>query len=101
LRFAASLLAGRRSGTPEKGARLRGNPYRFLGRRPFREQHLRSYILAQQRSGRRLGEIAGDGYVRRLGSDHFFWSVVQDANTLEAFRRDIRVAIRDCDPSRR
>ena len=100
-RLTASLLAGHRLGTPETRSRFHGNPYRFLGPRPFREQHLRSYILAQHRSGRQLAEIAGDRYVRRLGSDHFFWGVVQDARTLEAFRRDIRAAIRDCNPNLR
>ena len=80
---------------------FRGNPYRFLGDHPFREQHLRSYILAQQRKGRRLSEISGDRYVRRLGSEHFFWRVVQDPRTIEAFTRDIRAAIRDCNPKHR
>jgi hypothetical protein len=100
-RFIASLLARHGSGTPEAGSRFRGNPYRFLGPRPFREQHLRSYVLAQHRSGRRLVEIAGDRYVRRLGSDHFFWTVVQDARTLEGVRQDIRAAISDCNPNLR
>lgn len=83
------------------GSLFAGNPYLFLGARPFREQHLRSYIVAQHRSGRHLAEIAGDRYVHRLGSEHFFWKVVEDARTLEAFRRDIRAAIRDCNPNLR
>jgi hypothetical protein len=89
-----------RNGKSEGGSRFRGNPYLFLGARPFREEHLRSYILAQQRAGRRLSEIVGDRYVRRLGSERFFWSVVQDARTLAAFNQDIRAAIRDCEPRR-
>jgi hypothetical protein len=87
------------SGPLKRGSQFRGNPYRFLGDRPFREQHLRSYILAQLRKGRRLSEIVGDPYVHRLGSEHFVWSVVQDPRTIEAFMHDIRAAIRDCNPN--
>jgi hypothetical protein len=89
------------SGKLERGSQFRGNPYRFLGARPFREQHLRSYIIAQHRKGRRLSEIVGDRYVRRLGSEHFFWRVVQDRRTIEALTQDIRAAIRDCNPNLR
>ena len=95
-RVVAALFARWGRSTSKGNWQFRGNPYLFLGARPFREQHLRSYIVAQHRSGRRLSEIAGDRYVRRLGSEHFFWTVVEDARTLEAFTRDIRTAIRDC-----
>ena len=41
-------------------SRFAGNPYLFLARRPFREAHLRSYIVAQHRAGRSLDSIVAD-----------------------------------------
>ena len=77
---------------------FRGNPYLFLGPRPFREARLRSYVVAQHRRGRSLADIAGDRYVRRCGSERLFWRVVEDARTIEAFERDVRDAIESCAP---
>jgi hypothetical protein len=57
---------------------LAGNPYLFLGRRPFREARLRAYIVRQHRSGRPLAEIVTDPYVRRCGSESFCWKVIED-----------------------
>lgn len=71
-------------------SRLRGNPYLFLGRRPFREARLRSYIIGQHRAGRPLSAIMSDPYVRRCGSESFCWRVVQDPLTLEALERNVR-----------
>jgi hypothetical protein len=83
---------------PPKGGRLWGNPYMFLGRRPFREAHLRGYIFAQHRAGRRLSSIVDDPYVRRLGSETFVWQVIEDARTIAALERDVREAIERCAP---
>jgi hypothetical protein len=78
--------------------RFAGNPFLFLGPRPFREARLRSYIVAQHRAGRALAAIMADPYVRRCGSEIFCWSVVQDARTLAALERDVREAIESCFP---
>jgi hypothetical protein len=72
--------------------RLGGNPYLFLGPRPFREARLRSYIVAQHRAGRPLAAILADPYVRRCGSDSFCWHVVEDPLTLQALENDYRAA---------
>jgi len=88
------LFDARREGRPAgSGSRFRGNPYLFLGPRPFREAHLRGYIVAQHRRGRPLSAILDDPYVRRLGSERFVWRVVQDARTIRALERDVREAI--------
>ena len=86
-------------GAAEKGgpvarrlAGFAGNPYLFLGPRPFREARLRSYIVAQHRAGRALSDILSDPYIRRCGSESFCWSVIQNARTIEAFGRDYREA---------
>lgn len=71
--------------------RLHGNPYLFLGRRPFREARLRSYLVTQHRLGRPLAEILEDPYVRRCGSTTFCWSVVQDPRTIEALEANLRL----------
>jgi hypothetical protein len=73
----------------ERGHGFAGNPYLFLGRRPFREARLRSHILHQHRAGRPLADILDDPYVRRCGSESFCWQVVQDARTLESLERDV------------
>jgi hypothetical protein len=77
---------------------LRGNPYLFLGPRPFREARLRSYIVSQHRAGRRLSEIVTDPYVRRCGSERFCWHVIEDTQTLAALERDVRESIGRCAP---
>jgi hypothetical protein len=75
---------------------LRGNPYLFLGRRPFRAARVRSYIVRQHRAGRPLSEIVADPHLRRLGSESFIWRVIQDPRTIEAFERNVREAIEHC-----
>jgi hypothetical protein len=89
----------RENGSP-RPARIRfaGNPYLFLGRRPFREARLRSYIVGQHRAGRPLSAILADPYVQRCGSASLCWRVVQDPRTLEALERDVREAIERCAP---
>jgi hypothetical protein len=72
---------------------FRGNPYLFLGRRPFREARLRAYIVRQHRAGRPLAEILDDPYLRRLGSESFCWQVIQDPRTIAELERDVREAI--------
>lgn len=79
---------------------FRGNPFLFLGPRPFRAARLRSYIVAQHRAGRRLSEILEDAYVRRCGSKSFCWSVLLDARTIEALEEHTRNAIEESRPIR-
>jgi hypothetical protein len=77
---------------------LSGNPYLFLGPRPFREARLRSYIVTQHRAGRPLAAIMADPYVRRCGSTSLCWRVLVDPRTIEALERDVRDAIGRCAP---
>ena len=70
-----------------------GNPYMFLGRRPFREERLRSYIVREHRAGRPVFEILTDPYVSRCGSESFFWKVLEDPRTIEALERNVREAL--------
>jgi hypothetical protein len=63
---------------------------------PFREAHLRGHIIAQHRAGWPLSSIVDDPYVRRLGSESFFWKVVQDARTIAALDREMRAEIERC-----
>jgi hypothetical protein len=77
---------------------LSGNPYLFLGPRPFREARLRSYIVAQHRAGRSLSAIMADPYVRRCGGESLCWRVLVDRRTIEAFERDVRDSIERCAP---
>ena len=84
--------------TVTAGARFGGNPYLFLGRRPFREARLRSYIISQHRAGRPLSAILADPYVRRCGSESFCWRVLEDPRTIEALERDVCEAIGRCVP---
>jgi len=84
---------------PGPRRRFAGNPYLFLGPRPFREARLRSYIVSQHRAGRPSAEILEDPYVRRCGSESFCWRVVQDPRTLAALERDVRQAIEHSVPS--
>lgn len=70
--------------------RLGGNPYLFIGPRPFREARVRSYVLREHRAGRPLAEILGDGYLRRCGTEDFCWRVIEDRRTIEAIERNIR-----------
>jgi hypothetical protein len=78
---------------------LAGNPYLFLGPRPFREARLRSYIVAQHRAGRRLSEIMTDSYVRRCGGRSLCWRVLCDRRTIAALERDVRESIEGCAPA--
>jgi hypothetical protein len=89
---------GEREGSSAQGRRpgFGGNPYLFLGRRPFREARLRSYILSQHRLGRPLSAILADPYIRRCGSESFCWHVIQDPHTIEALERDVRETIVRC-----
>ena len=69
---------------------LGGNPYLFLGSRPFREARLRAYIVRQHRSGRPLREILADPYVRRCGTAGFCRKVIVDPGTIVALERSVR-----------
>lgn len=77
---------------------LGGNPYLFLGPRPFREARLRAYIVGQHRAGRAVADILKDPYVRRCGSERFSWEVIQDRRTLEALERNVRETIEGVRP---
>jgi hypothetical protein len=83
---------------PRRRRGFDGNPFLFLGPRPFREARLRAYILRQHRAGRPLEAILADPYVRRCGSESFCWRVVQDPRTLAALESDVREAIANCAP---
>lgn len=67
-----------------------GNPYQFLGRRPFREARLRSYIVRQHAAGRPLSEILGDPYIGRCGSSSFCRRVLVDRRTIEVLETHVR-----------
>ena len=75
---------------------LSGNPYLFLGPRPFREARLRSYLVAQHRAGRPLAAVLDDPYVRRCGTKSFCWRVLADRRTIEGFERNIHDAFEEC-----
>jgi hypothetical protein len=70
-----------------------GNPYMFLGPRPFREERLRSYIVREHRAGRTVSEILADPYVSRCGSERFCWKVLEDPRTIAALERNVRDAL--------
>lgn len=72
---------------------LRGTPYFWNDRRPFREQRLLSYIRRQHRRGRHLGEILDDPYVRRFGSSQLVWATLRDTRLLALLDSDVREAI--------
>jgi hypothetical protein len=64
--------------------------YQFLGRRPFREARLRSYILREHAAGRPLSEILRDRYVGRCGSRSLCRRVLVDRRTIEALEAHVR-----------
>ena len=74
----------------EHARSLRGNPYQFLGRRPFREARLRSYIVRQHAAGRPLEEILADPYIDRCGGSSLCRSVLVDPRTIEALEGHVR-----------
>jgi hypothetical protein len=67
-----------------------GNPYQFLGRRPFREARLRAYLVRQHAAGRPLREILTDPYIARCGSGSLCRRVLVDPQTIEAFEANVR-----------
>ena len=69
------------------------SPYFFLGRKPFREERLLSYIRRQHLRGRHLAEILGDPYVGRCGSEEFAWATLRNTRLIELLERDVREAI--------
>jgi hypothetical protein len=69
---------------------LGGNPYLFLGRRPFREARLRAYIVREHAAGRPLGEILRDRYVSRCGGAGLCRIVLIDRRTIEALKAHVR-----------
>jgi hypothetical protein len=84
----------------DSGPGFGGNPYFFLGPRPFREERLRAYIVAQHRAGRALSDILGDPYIRRCGSESLCWRVIQDPLTIEALERHVLETIERCSVER-
>lgn len=91
---------GSQSESRTRRRRFGGNPYLFLGGRPFREARLRSYIVGQHRAGRPLSVILADPYVERCGGKSLCWRVVQDPRTIAALERHVREAIKGCAPQR-
>jgi hypothetical protein len=85
---------------PSPSLRRRGllSPFSCFGPRPFREEHLRTYIVREHRAGRPLGDILADPYVRRLGTQTFCWRVAASPRTLAALRRDTVEQIEACMP---
>jgi hypothetical protein len=73
-----------------RGRSFDGNPYLFLGNRPFREARLRAYLLREHAAGRPLSEILADPYVRRCGSDSLCRRVLVDRRTIEALEAHVR-----------
>jgi hypothetical protein len=73
-----------------RGRSFGGNPYLFLGNRPFREARLRAYLLREHAAGRPLSEILADPYVRRCGSDSLCRRVLVDRRTIEALEAHVR-----------
>jgi hypothetical protein len=71
---------------------LRGTPYFFAERRPFREERLLSYIRREHRRGRHLGEILDDPYVHRCGSREFVWATLRDTSLIDLLEADVREA---------
>lgn len=69
---------------------LEGTPYFFVGRRPYREERLLSYIRREHRKGRHLGEILDDPYVQRCGSKDFVWKTLTDTSLVELLEQDVR-----------
>jgi hypothetical protein len=76
----------------ESHSKLWGNPYFFVGPRPFREARIRSYIVREHRHGRALNEIVGDRYLVRYGGANFVAKVVDTPETIAALAADTRVA---------
>jgi hypothetical protein len=72
------------------GGRFGGNPYLFLGRRPFREARLRAYIVRQHAAGRPLHDILGDPYIARCGGSSLCRRVLVDRRTIEALESHVR-----------
>jgi hypothetical protein len=69
---------------------LEGTPYFFVGRRPYREERLLSYIRREHARGRHLGEILDDEYVRRCGSRELVWRTLIDTPLIELLDQDVR-----------
>ena len=75
--------------------RLTSSPYYFVGPRPYREARLRSYIVREQRRGRRLQEILEDKYLERYGTPSLVWRVVMQPRTIAALGADAGDGIRE------
>ena len=68
-------------------------PYFFLGRLPYREERLVSYVRRQHRRGRHLEEILEDRYVHRCGSDEFVWATLRNTALIDLLEADVCEAI--------
>jgi hypothetical protein len=78
---------------------LRGNPYFFAKRGPYKEAELLSYIRREHRKGRHLSEIIEDPYVHNLGSQEFLWQTLRDTPLIELLDEDVRESIEGSKPS--
>jgi hypothetical protein len=72
---------------------LAKTPYFFVGRRPFRQERLMSYIRREHRRGRTLTEIIDDDYVRRCGARDLVWETLRDTPLIELLEQDVAEAI--------
>lgn len=77
---------------------LWGNPYFFVGPRPFREARIRAYIVREHRHGRALDEILSDPYVARCGSPALVAKVVEAPETIAALAADACLSIQSNRP---
>jgi hypothetical protein len=93
---ATRSAAGANSGAAHRS--LRGNPYYFLNRRPYKAANLRSYIVREHRRGRPLAEILSDPSIRRYGGESLLGVVLEDPRTIEALEQDVLEAIKACKP---
>lgn len=75
-----------------------GNPYFFLGERPFVESELRSHIVRQHRLGRQIREICEDSRLLELGPPSLWLKVLCEPETIAALAADVRESIRSCRP---
>jgi hypothetical protein len=80
-----------RSSSSSRSRRL--GPYFFIRSRPFRETRIRAYVIRQHRLGRSVGEIIGDPYLARFGSQTLVWKVVCEPETIAALEADLRADI--------
>ena len=79
---------------------LTRTPFFFLGRRPYREAELASYLRREHRRGRHLTEIVEDPYVESCGGRSVLRVVLRQPGLIRELREDIADAILESRPDR-